>query len=224
MIRILIVMGFGVALGCRDDPYCRAYSSYRKGACSLCFNSVVDSQGRCDPFITLIDNCDRYERVGEKVICKFCAPGYFLSKNKTCRPCKAKDCAVCFAPGNKCAACSKGLLASNGQCILGENRIDNCEVHLNEDKCLKCKVGNALDSKGMCVSASPLCEVMSDKGLCSLCRQGASMGPSFQCEKSFSEVNWWPSEKLGVFGAAETGMVTIGLLLLRTVREKSRQK
>ena len=224
MIRILIVMIFGVGLGFQDDPYCRAYSSYRKGACSLCFNSVVNLDGKCDPFITLIDNCDNYERVGEKVICKFCAPGFFLSKNKVCRPCKAKDCAVCFAPGKKCAACSKGLLASNGQCISSQNLIENCEIHLNEEKCLKCKVGNSLDSKGTCIPASPLCEVIDDKGLCSVCRKGASMGPSFQCQKSLSETNWWSTEKLGVLGAAETGLVTIGILVLKTFRDKSGQK
>ena len=164
--------------------------------CESCNDNI------CDSFVT--DSCD----------CTNCQTHYFINQNKRCSECNincsecsqtATTCTSCW-PNNflynsqcykcatncaqfendgencKCLKCDEGFYNSNYQC---KNCLSNCLTCTNSTKCIACKSGYFVDSKGQC-SVCPIekCATLkSDVCQCETCADNYFMNSNQECEQ-----------------------------------------
>lgn len=158
------LLGFiflGCSLACPEDPNCRMCV---QTTCVICFDSIVNSEGKCDSKISAVPHCSLYHGESGKSSCRKCVPGYFLEFDGQCLPCEESECAKCKPPGDFCEMCFDGFLAAqNG-------------------KCTKKK------------TVDPGCFVARDNGVCEICREGFSLRPDMKCQKGLSNCQFQSSD------------------------------
>ena len=162
---------FGTALACPDDPLCRSCTGPHN-TCASCSYSVLLPSGQCEPSIEEISNCDQYEINEGEISCKACSLGYY-SNGKTCEKCLIGNCAICDSNPMICTACFGNFLIERNICGTSKSTLKACSVPIGNDYCALCVNGFAIGKSKLCIQAPMSCLKLDEiSGLCLECKNG----------------------------------------------------
>ena len=166
--------------GCPKDPFC--LSCPERGKCTLCYDSVLNLAGECDPQIKLVPHCYFYKKYVYPARCEVCNMGYRLTAQATCQRCSDKTCADCRENLAVCSACFGGVVPVGGKCPLDSAPLKNCKVANDIAACVLCDNGFSLNEKYVCAPSFPNCQVVNHSNQCLLCIAGTHVSESYKCE------------------------------------------
>ena len=153
-------------------PFCSIYEP-TADACKICESGYYkDSTNNvCNRFPDGVVRCKEYSSQQQ---CKYCDALTYLETN-TCLPIlTAVDGCVRYYSGTHCHTCAAGKLLVDNACK--NITATNCELYINEQKCLTCAENHVLQDDKACLSSGIANCFYALKGtagnVCSICSPG----------------------------------------------------
>ena len=187
-------------LSCPTEDFCRR-CDFKTSKCLWCEDSILSTNGACDPNQKPIENCEKNNAADPK-LCELCKYGFGVAADsKSCAQCKDTKCARCNIDAEKCDACYTDTALQNGECVKSTiSVVENCAInHSSEDVkipiCLVCNEGFALNGDKCVKPPCDNCIEFSDK-VCDVCKKGFYVHEDGDCMLNKTRK---PKDKKGSF-------------------------